>query len=226
MNASAVDARSLLVLLGPPGAGKSTLVETILSAVPGLAHFAVRRQFLEEKKKRSDLWLAAAESQEKRQWLPDEVVIAAFTRRLDAQFPGGMLIEGLPASARQAQLVIKSLATRDRHIAAVIYLDAPDQVCMERMRKRSVCVTCDGGISQAAIAESDSDRCARCGSLLGRRWDDEEEPFAERLRVHREHIEGILKEFGPDRLIVLDGARTRAEVAKAACRQLGLHPRP
>ncbi|MEO3802541.1 nucleoside monophosphate kinase [Nonomuraea sp. B1E8] len=220
MSARTVSKTSLLVLLGPPGSGKSTLVASILDATPGLGHFAVRRQFVEEKRKQTDLWLAAAESQEKGQWLPDEVVIEAFSRRLDAQLPGGMLIEGLPANAEQARLMIGVVAGRGRQVDRVLYLDAPDEVCMARMRKRSVCVTCDGGISQAAVSEADPGRCARCGSALGRRRDDEDEPFAERLRLHRHHIRGILDELRHDRVTVLDGTADRAEIAQAAFRHL------
>jgi adenylate kinase len=217
---------ALLVLLGPPGSGKSTLVATVLRAYPDLGHFAVRRQFVEEKRRKSDLWFAAADSQEKGQWIPDEVVITAFTRRLDAQLPGGMLIEGLPANARQARLVRDAMASRGRTVDKVIYLDAPDEVCMQRMRGRQVCVTCDGGISQAPISPAAPDRCARCGSSLGRRPDDEDVAFAKRLSLHRQHIGGILDEFGRDQVSVIDGTASRAEIADAALGSLAEVGRP
>jgi adenylate kinase len=212
--------QQLLVLLGPPGSGKSTLVSTLLEAYPALAHFAVRRQFVEEKRRRTDLWLAAAESQEKREWIPDEVVIEAFTRRLDAQLPGGMLIEGLPASGRQAVMVAKALEMRGRRVDRLIYLDAPDEVCMRRMRGRQVCVTCDGGISQALLSPDHPDTCARCGSALTRRIDDEEVAFAERLRVHRRHIDDIVSEFGEDQVVRVNGTATPSEVAADALGRL------
>jgi|ERR1700733_13492304 adenylate kinase len=216
---SAISA-ALLVLLGPPGSGKSTLAETLLSEHSDLGHFAVRRQFVEEKRRQTDLWLAAADSQRKGQWLPDEVVIEAFARSLDAQLPAGMLIEGLPANGRQARLVLEAVAARNRCVDKVVYLDAPDEVCMERMRGRQVCVTCDGGISQAAIAPELPDRCARCGCPLGRRVDDEDIAFAERLRLHRLYIGGILEEFDPGRITVIDGLATRSEIATAARQSL------
>lgn len=211
---------ALLVLLGPPGSGKSTLVERVLATYPDLGHFAVRRQFVVEKRNQSDLWLAAADSQEKGEWIPDEVVVEAFTRRLDAQARRGVLIEGLPANARQASLVLDAVADRGRDIDPVVYLDAPDEVCMRRMRGRQVCVTCDGGISQAAIAADAPDRCARCGTSLGRRRDDEEVAFAERLRLHRLHIGGILDRFGRERVTVVDGTAGRSEIAAAVLEHL------
>lgn len=210
----------LLVLLGPPGSGKSTLAETVLNKFTELGHFAVRRQFAIEKRDKTDLWLAAADSQEKRQWIPDEVVIEAFSRRLDEQLPGGMLIEGLPANPRQARLVIETVTARSRRIDKVMYLDAPDEVCMHRMRGRQVCITCDSGISQAPIAADAPDQCARCGSLLGRRPDDEDVAFAERLRLHRLYIDGILQEFRQDQVVVLNGVATRTEISETALRSL------
>jgi adenylate kinase family enzyme len=217
---------ALLVLLGPPGSGKSTVVKTVLDRYPALGHFAVRRQFVKEKQRRSDLWLAAAESQEQRRWIPDEIVIEAFRRRLDAQLPGGMLIEGLPANARQAHLLVGVVAARNREIDRVIYLDAPDAVCMERMRGRQVCLTCDGGISQAALSDDAPGRCARCGTGLSRRPDDEDVAFAERLRLHRLHIDGILHEFGRDQVTFVDGTASPAETVAAVLQCLArLSPR-
>jgi adenylate kinase family enzyme len=214
---------ALLVLLGPPGSGKSTLAETLLSEHRGLGHFAVRRQFVEEKRRRTDLWLAAADSQRKRQWLPDTVVIEAFARRLDAQLPGGMLIEGLPANGKQAHLVLETVAARNRCVDKVIYLDAPDVVCMGRMRGRQVCVACDGGISQAAVSVGAPDQCARCGSALSRRADDEDIAFAERLRLHRLYIDDILQAFAPGTVTVIDGTATRREIAAGARQSLAEH---
>jgi adenylate kinase family enzyme len=211
---------SLLVLLGPPGCGKSTLVEAIFSAYPSLGHFAVRRQFVVEKRNTSDLWLAAAESQEEGEWIPDPVVMEAFTRRFDAQGTGGMLVEGLPANARQASLLIEAVRARGQNIDVILYLDAPDKVCMQRMRGRQVCFTCDGGISHAEIAEKGAGKCGRCGAPLGRRKDDSDTPFAERLRLHRHHIGGILDELGRDRVVVIDATASREQIAQAALSSL------
>lgn len=212
--------RALVVLLGPPGCGKSTLAATILDSYPELAHFAVRRQFLEEKRRQSDLWMAAADSQEKGQWIPDNVVIEAFTRRLE-QSPQGMLVEGLPANGPQAYMVLDAVADRRLKVDRVIYLDAPDEVCMSRMRGRWVCTTCDGGISQAPLSTDTPGRCARCGTPLTRRQGDEDVPFADRLRLHRLYISDILEAFGAGgNVAFIDARGTQERVADAALRCL------
>ena len=91
---------------------------------------------------------------------------------------------------------------------------------MQRMRGRQVCVTCDGGISQAAVSPDAPDTCSRCGSALSRRFDDEDIAFAERLRVHRRHIEDILGEFGEEHVVRLDATATRSEIATRALDRL------
>ena len=87
---------------------------------------------------------------------------------------------------------------------------------MNRMRRRQVCVACDGGISQAPVARDAPGRCARCGTPLGRRPDDEDVAFAERLRLHRLHIPGILDELGRERVTVIDGTASRSAIAATA----------
>ena len=210
----------LLILLGPPGSGKSTLAQTLLSEHRDLGHFAVRLQLLKEKRHQTDLWFAAADYERKRRRLPDEVVIEALVRSFDAQLPGGMLIEGVPANGRQARLLLEIAAARNRCVDKIFYLEAPDEICTRRARGRQVCFACDGGISQAAVTLGAPDQCARCGSPLSRRLDDEDISFAERLHLHRLCVDDIFQVLPSGKLTVIDGTATRSDVAAAARQSL------
>jgi adenylate kinase len=209
--------RRLLVILGPPGAGKSTLVARILAAHPTLAHFATRRQFLWEEQHDTDLWRAAAEYHRRREWIPDGVVMEAFTRRLDRQLPGGMLIEGLPANGAQAELLVDELAQRGLRIDLALYLDVPDTVALERKGARQVCTNCDGGIAPAPRSPSNPGRCARCDTPLSRRPDDEDDGLSrQRISLHRAYIDDVLAAFDPERTVRIDGQQPPATIETLA----------
>jgi adenylate kinase family enzyme len=209
-----------VILLGPPAAGKSTLVPQIIAGHPGIERFVVGHQLDEERRGDTDLWAVARPYAEKRAWIPDAVVVELFARRLRRLRAPGMLLEGLPANGEQAVMVRDLLDSRAGS-RRILYVDAPDEVCTARVRHRRICRTCDDGSAPARPSADTPYRCETCGGPTDRRDDDTDAIFAERLRTHRRNAPDILRAYPPHELVVLDASGTPESVAAGARSALG-----
>jgi adenylate kinase family enzyme len=201
-----------VIVLGPPAAGKSTLVREILAAHPKLERFVVRHRLAQERRDNTDLWRAVAAYAETGAWIPDALMVELFVRHLRG-VPAGMLLEGMPANGAQATAVREVLDPHGFTNRLVLYLDAPDDVCARRAAQRWVCTRCDDGMAPALVVMTD--RCRSCGELCSRRDDDDSTAFAERLRIHRANIPAVLAAFSRD-VVVIDARNTPEEIATAA----------
>src|SRR3712207_6814661 len=97
-----MDQRYHIILLGAPGAGKSTQSRLLQQRFP-LVVFATGQMLRDEIKRGSALGLLADNYLSKGMLLPDEVMIAMMTARLRAvPQPQGVLLDGFPRTVEQA----------------------------------------------------------------------------------------------------------------------------
>jgi adenylate kinase len=116
-----------LVLLGPPGSGKGTQAER-LSDELGLAHISTGdlvRAHPDETEEYSRAGLL----------VPDDVVVGLLARALPAG-SGGVMLDGFPRSVDQAGVLDELLRKAGRPLTAVLFLDVPDDVVVERLAQR------------------------------------------------------------------------------------------
>ena len=217
LSGAPVSRKLQVIVIGLPASGKSTMIRGMRQLWPRAGHFGVRLAFLAEVASDTELGRRARDYVKAGKWLPDELVADAVAMYFDrGTFDEGFIIEGAPATPRQAQLLDQLLEARGLHGTAVLYVHAPDDVCLNRALGRVVCATCDGGVEPARPADSDPSRCAQCGDVLIRRWDDDEEPFRRRLKVHHDLVREVLPRYEPDRCVRLDGTLSRDALLKSS----------
>jgi adenylate kinase len=176
--------RHHIILLGAPGAGKSTQTRLLQSHFP-LAVFATGQMLRDEVKRATALGLLANGYFKKGTLLPDEIMIAVMTERLHAvPADKGVLLDGFPRTVEQAQALDDLLQELHRPLTAVIALSLSDQDAIHRLGGRRMCEGL-GDPFPLHVDDQESVRaCLRLGGRIVTRPDDEPEVILERLRVY------------------------------------------
>ena len=196
----------VVILLGPPGAGKGTQAARLSSAL-GLPHIATGDLFRENREKGTPLGKRAQEFMDKGNLVPDELVLEMlFDRVSRPDCARGYLLDGFPRTLPQAEALEKRLS-KGTSVQAV-NLVVPDASLLERITGRRTCKSC-GNVHHVKNARPRVEgQCDRCGGALIQRTDDTESVFRERLAVYRRQTQplegfyrsrGVLAEVAGDR---------------------------
>ena len=181
-----------VILLGAPGAGKSTQSRLLRARFP-MVVFATGQMLRDEVKRGTALGLLADGYFKKGTLLPDNVMIAVITERLrGVPADQGVLLDGFPRTEEQAEALDLLLANLDRPLTAVIALELSDADAVHRLGGRRMC---EGLGEPFPLHIDDTQRINACLSLGGRvvtRPDDEPEVILERLRVYDAETEPLL----------------------------------
>jgi adenylate kinase len=205
--------RRVVILLGPPGAGKGTQA-TRLSAALSLPHVATGDLFRENLAKGTELGQRAKKFMDAGQLVPDDVVLEMLFERVakkDAAL--GYLLDGFPRTLAQAEALEKRLDKGTR--VQVLNLAVPDAVLLERITGRRTCTQCGRVFHVKHAPPKVAEKCDACASALVQRSDDTAAVFGKRLSVYREQtkpLEGFYQKRGL--LQNVDGNRSPDDVFK------------
>jgi adenylate kinase len=194
-----------IVILGRPASGKSTLTAQLAARFPELGTFSVRRHFTRQVQLDTPVGNQVRDIVSANGWIPDDLVAAA----VRDQFRSGALgpdfiMEGMPGNRRQAELLDELLDDLRMPLDAAVWVQTPEELCLNRAARRLVCYQCDGG-SHQATAILGTMTCARCGGPVTKRSADAEEPFQQRLTSYRQQTEELASYYRDERTIEVDG---------------------
>jgi adenylate kinase len=129
-----------LIFLGPPGAGKGTQAQRLRDDFR-LPYIATGDMLREHVKSQTELGRKAKEHMDSGGLVPDELVIAMLSDRLQQEDTGdGFVLDGFPRTIPQADALGEELQRLGRRITAVLLVDVADDVLVERISGRRVCV--------------------------------------------------------------------------------------
>lgn len=125
-----------LILFGPPGSGKGTQSERLVSKY-GLVHLSTGNLLREEIVNKTPLGLEAKNFIDKGQLVPDEVVIGMIDSCLEHhKEAAGFLFDGFPRTTAQAEALDKLLALKKTEIGLVLALDVSEEELIKRLLNR------------------------------------------------------------------------------------------
>src|SRR6266576_6159501 len=125
-----------LVLLGPPGAGKGTQAQR-LGAKHGLVQLSTGEMLRAACEAGTPIGLRAKEMMARGELVPDDVVVAIVSERIDEpDAHNGFILDGFPRTVPQAHALDRILKEKGLKLDAVIELKVDEGVLLKRIKKR------------------------------------------------------------------------------------------
>jgi adenylate kinase len=185
-----------LILLGPPGAGKGTQAERLVTG-RGLVQLSTGDMLRAAVASGTDVGKKAKKLMDAGQLVPDEVVNGIISDRLDEQdCKGGVIFDGFPRNVAQAEALDVLLVEKGLDLEAVVEIRVDDEVLISRIEKRA--------------AESDDERS-----------DDNAEILRDRLKIYHEQTAPLRPYYETQgKLRVVDGMLAIDEVSEEIAKVL------
>lgn len=175
----------ILVLLGPPGAGKGTQGEklAVQLGIPKVATGDVLRAAVRDG---TPLGLEAKAAMDRGDLVPDSVILGIMKEALAAPSAAkGAILDGVVRTVPQAEGLTRVLKEIGKDLKGVLLFEVPDEELVKRLSGRTVCDVCQTPFTGREPGE----KCAVNGhepqGTLVRRKDDEPEAVLNRLRVYQ-----------------------------------------
>src|SRR5262245_47917929 len=179
------EADMIVILLGPPGAGKGTQAKE-LTARRGLVQLSTGDMLRSAVAARTEVGLMAKPIMEKGLLVPDDIVIGIFTERIEQpDCKNGVILDGFPRTLAQASALDQALKQRRLKLDAVIELKVDDEVLIKRIAGRFSCAKCGAGYHDEFKPPTASGVCDVCqGTEFVRRKDDSADTVRNRLMAY------------------------------------------
>ena len=178
-----------IILLGPPGAGKGTQAQRIVSG-RGMVQLSTGDMLREAIANGTELGLKAKAIMDRGDLVADDIILGMIREKLvSPECAAGVILDGFPRTVAQAEALDIMLAELDQRIDAVIELQ----------------------VDEAALIDRIENRARETG---GARADDNAEVLKKRLAVYHKLTAPILPYYGDRGMVqVVDGMQPIETVA-------------
>ena len=183
--AKQLNSPTVLILLGPPGAGKGTQAR-MLEQQHSLVQLSTGDLLRAAVAAGTEAGRAAQSVMEAGGLVSDEIVIAILRDRLaKPDCAKGVILDGFPRTTVQAEALDDLLAASGQKINAAISLEVEDEAMVTRISGRFTCGACGEGYHDTFKPTAKEGTCDKCGSTeMKRRADDNAETVAQRLTAY------------------------------------------
>ena len=126
-----------IVLFGPPGAGKGTQSENIITNY-SLIHISTGDLFRKHLGEGTSLGKKAQGFMDAGNLVPDEIVIGMVEEKIEEHLDAkGFIFDGFPRTVNQAEALDKMLSTHELSISGMIALEVPEDELKARIKERA-----------------------------------------------------------------------------------------
>lgn len=206
----------LLLLLGPPGAGKGTQSK-LLEEKYGLKQLSSGDMLRAAVNAGSHVGMRAKSYMEAGQLVPDDLVVDVVLEYLAGhQHPEGYILDGFPRTVEQARALDQWLQNKGAEIDRVIAINVDDGRLVERVTGRFTCAKCGEGYHDKFKQPAAANICDKCGGHeFKRRSDDSAEKFPTRLKAYHDETAPLIDYYNQGgKVAFVDGEASISQVAQ------------
>jgi adenylate kinase len=183
-----------IVLLGPPGSGKSALSQKLSTSL-GMPVITVHSVMEQAASEQSELGRLAKETMEQSR-VSDELLLALLRIQIPRMdLSRGFVLVDFPKNAGQADVLDGMLNDLGAGIELVLNLEVDRDELMERLVGRITCDHCGAEYNRYVNPPMVDGVCDACGARVVRRPDDYEETISNRLRVYEGQMGPLLQYY-------------------------------
>ena len=181
----------IVVLLGPPGAGKGTQCKRIIEKYK-LAHLSSGDILRAERTAGSDLGKEAQGYMDAGDLVPDELIIKMMVAAIN-KADGGCVLDGFPRTVVQGSELDKALTAEKKKIDAIVSLEIADEVIEKRLTGRRSCPVCGAVYHLQSLKPKVEGFCDKCPDQeLVQRTDDKPEVVKNRLETYHAQTAAVI----------------------------------
>jgi adenylate kinase len=208
----------IIVLLGPPGAGKGTQADklAVRLGIPKIATGDVLRAAVRDGTRRG---LEAKAYMDRGDLVPDSVILGILQDVMTSpSTKKGAILDGAVRTVPQAEGLEVMLGEIGKKVDKVLLFDVDDDELVKRLSTRTVCEGCQTPYT----GRDPGSKCEKCGGKLVRRKDDEPEAVRNRLEVYRRQTEPVIGWYADHKMKVqkIDADASVDEVTSRAIKAL------
>ncbi len=184
------------ILLGPPGAGKGTQAR-MLEEKFGLVQLSTGDLLRAAVAKGTEAGRAAEAVMKAGGLVSDDIVLAILKDRMaEPDVAKGIILDGFPRTAVQADALDKLLAEGGQVVNAAISMEVDDEAMIARVAGRYTCAGCGEGYHDDFKRPAVAGVCDKCGgTTFKRRADDNAETARERLKAYHDQTAPLIAHY-------------------------------
>lgn len=206
---------AVLILLGPPGAGKGTQARMLEESF-GLVQLSTGDLLRAAVAAGTEAGKKADAVMKSGGLVSDDIVLAILKDRMaDPDTARGVILDGFPRTAGQAEALDGLLQSNGQRVNSVISMDVEDAPMIARVAGRYTCAGCGEGYHDEFKQPAKAGVCNKCGSAdFKRRADDNAETAGARLTAYHAQTAPLISYY--ENRGVLERVNAMGDIAEIA----------
>ncbi len=185
----------ILILLGPPGAGKGTQAKLLADDLR-TPHISTGDMFRDHKARGTEIGKKVQQIMDSGGLVTDDITNAMVKERLSRlDVKEGFILDGYPRTTAQADYLEQLLRSMGLGAPRVLSYEVAEEMLVERLSGRRSCPKCGAVYHVSQNPPKRSGYCDREGEALVQRDDDKPESVRKRLQEYADKTEPLRRYY-------------------------------